>query len=267
MNLKGKGKKIALIRFLISHSWLMHIVDYAFPNIYKGCMLFKEDMNRYNHLNKTNFSIHDEYIYPCLTDRFNEAGVTGLYFWQDLWAARLIAANRPKEHFDIGSRIDGFIAHLSCFMENIHLIDIRPFELNIPNVDFLQADATEMAGIDDGSIQSLSALCSLEHFGLGRYGDPIDPEACFKAMRNMERVLSKGGHAYISVPVGFERLEFNAFRVFYAKTIRQMFPHCELVEYSTTEGSCIERNIPIDKYDDEREYGGRRFGLFHFIKV
>ena len=236
------------------------------PSLFRGRIQFKKDLNKYMRLNNTSFDVDKNYLYPCLTDRYQKAGSEGQYFWQDLWAARLIAENRPSEHYDIGSRIDGFIAHLSCFMENIHLIDVRPFDMNIPGVDFRQTDATEMGGVEDASVDSISALCSLEHFGLGRYGDPIQPDACFRAMKNIERVLRPGGHAYISVPIGYEHLEFNAQRIFYAKTIRDTFSECDLIEYSTTDGTNIEKKVDINKYNHEKNNMGGRFGLFHFVK-
>ena len=43
------------------------------------------------------------------------------------------------------------------------------------------------------SIPSISCLHAVEHVGLGRYGDPIDPEGCFTAMRELGRVVSPGG--------------------------------------------------------------------------
>ena len=54
----------------------------------------------------------------------------------------------------------------------------------------------------DNSISSFSALCSIEHFGLGRYGDPIDPEACFKCFDNIQSKIARSGLLYLSVPVG-----------------------------------------------------------------
>jgi len=57
------------------------------------------------------------YLYPILEDLGDEAGVaSGHYFHQDLWAARKVFARRPVEHVDVGSRIDGFVAHLLTFM-------------------------------------------------------------------------------------------------------------------------------------------------------
>ena len=65
---------------------------------------------------------------PCLADRFAAWGeLRGHYFHQDLWAAQRIHANQPRKHVDIGSRIDGFVAHVAAFRE-IEIIDIRPLE-------------------------------------------------------------------------------------------------------------------------------------------
>ncbi|HHY1437048.1 TPA: DUF268 domain-containing protein [Campylobacter jejuni] len=77
-----------------------------------------------------------------------------------------------------------------------------------------------MEEIKDNSVDSLSALCSVEHFGLRRYGDPIEPDAWEKALRSFQRVLKIGGKLYFSVPIGNEnRVCFNAHRVFKPETI------------------------------------------------
>jgi hypothetical protein len=61
-----------------------------------------------------------------LLDYSSQAGVAGgHYFFQDLWAARKIFAVHPEKHFDIGSRIDGFVAHVLSFMA-VSMMDIRP---------------------------------------------------------------------------------------------------------------------------------------------
>ena len=99
----------------------------------------------------------------------------------------------PQKHFDIGSRIDGFIGNLATFHDDIVLIDVRPLDRYIPSVSFIQTDATNLEQIEDGSIESISALCSLERFGLGRYGDPINPEACFQAFESIKRVTKRMG--------------------------------------------------------------------------
>ncbi len=194
-------------------------------------------------------------------DRVAQAGSVNHYFWQDLWAAKHIFENKPELHYDIGSRVDGSIADLLSFGQKVNLIDVRPLDVQIPGVSFTQADATELKEIEDGAISSLSALCSLEHFGLGRYGDPIDPEACFKCFEAIQRKVAPGGNIYIAVPVGREGVEFNAHRVFYAETIVREFSKCQLVEFSIDRGTHIEYDAPLHILDDAKDY---EFGLFYF---
>ena len=153
---------------------------------------------------------------PCLQDWFKQAGETESdYFWQDLIVARMIFDAKPKKHVDVGSRIDGFIAHLAAFRE-VEVFDIRPLAVPIPGVTFRQVDlmapGADFSGLE-GYCDSLSCLHALEHFGLGRYGDEIDPDGFERGFANMARMLSDGGTFYLSVPIGINRIEFNAHRV------------------------------------------------------
>jgi len=151
---------------------------------------------------------------PCLYDWFEEGGSTrNEYFWQDLHVARKISHASPRKHVDIGSRIDGFVAHVACFRE-IEVFDIRPITSKIEGIVFKHADLMNPPVTLTGYCDSLSCLHALEHFGLGRYGDPIDPMGSVVGLKNMTALLEPGGVFYLSVPIGVERVEFNAHRVF-----------------------------------------------------
>lgn len=227
-----------------------------------------EDAKLYSKLNKhSTMQIKKEYNMPVYTDKVAKAGSINSYFWQDLWAARKVYKESPEEHYDIGSRIDGFVAHLLTFRDSVNLIDIRPLDREVNGLNFICADATNLNNFDDDSIESLSALCSLEHFGLGRYGDKIDPDACYKCFEAIGRKVKEGGNIYLSVPVGREHIEFNAHRVFYASTIIKAFSEYKLLEYSCTYNGYIEYNADIHKYDNDVSLGGNRFGLFHLQKL
>lgn len=153
-------------------------------------------------------------ILPCLYDWYEEGGSTkNEYFWQDLHVARNIHLANPVKHVDIGSRIDGFVAHVASFRE-IEVFDIRPVTSLIPGVLFRQADLMNQSESLVEYCDSLSCLHALEHFGLGRYGDPIDPYGYAAGLGNMARILRPGGLFYLSVPIGRERVEFNAHRIF-----------------------------------------------------
>lgn len=90
----------------------------------------------------------------------------------------MVFNNRPEIHYNIGSRLDGFIAHILAMGIPVKMIDIRPFPTEIEGLDTIVDDVTCLRQFEDNSIESLSALCSLEHFGLGRYGDGRNGESC-----------------------------------------------------------------------------------------
>lgn len=220
------------------------------------CFIFK---------NRASSAIPLKGFIPVFLDRYKTDGeIDRHYFLQDIYIAKKIIKMQPGIHFDVGSRVDGFVAHLlSALGGGITIIDIRPLPIKIPNLNFIQADATNLEGIDDGSIESLSSLHAVEHFGLGRYGDKVDPAACFSAMKSLQRVLAKSGKLYFSVPIGRQDgVYFNSHRMFQPLTILQTFNELTLVEFAYIHDYKIEvfigeeaakliegNQIPISDYD------------------
>jgi SAM-dependent methyltransferase len=96
----------------------------------------------------------------------------------------------------------------------IEVFDVREIKSSIKNIVFKQADLMQLPEGMKNCCDSVSALHSIEHFGLGRYGDPIDCNGHIKAIHNITAILKPKGIFYFSVPVGTQRIEFNAHRVF-----------------------------------------------------
>lgn len=216
---------------------------------------FVQDLRTYNRLTHTNpqaMPLRLANLFPILTDKSASAGTsTSHYFQMDLFMARRIIAAGPAMHLDIGSRLDGFIGHLLAAAQPVTMVDIRPLPHAPQGLTFQQDDATTLATLKNASTPSLSSLHAAEHFGLGRYGDPIDPLACYAFMRSMARVLAKGGRFYFATPIGEERLEFNAHRVFSPHTLHKLFTEecgLSIVETAviTTSGQLLEKTDPRD---------------------
>jgi hypothetical protein len=156
---------------------------------------------------------------PCLTDWSQEGGVaSGQYFHQDLLIAQRIFESSPMKHVDVGSRVDGFVAHVAAFRE-IEVFDIRPITANVRNITFRQCDFMSLAPELSSYCDSLSCLHALEHFGLGRYNDPVSYRGYEVGLDNLVTLLRPGGTLYLSVPIGPQRIEFNGHRVFSIETI------------------------------------------------
>ena len=214
---------------------------------------------------------------PYLGDRYKEGGSTrNEYFWQDLLVAQRIYLGRPLKHVDVGSRIDGFVAHVASFRP-IEVFDIRPVNSDIPGVVFNQADlmsADSLASLCAGNLgycDSLSCLHAIEHFGLGRYGDPVNPFGYRQGIKNLSQLLRPGGRLYLSTPIGSERVEFNANWVFDPNTIVRVANAAglhldELTVLDQQGGNETVLNPSLDKLNAlaKEHY---RLGIFHFVKA
>ena len=160
---------------------------------------------------------------PILTEWDESSGALGTYFYQDQLVARWIHEDSPSRHVDVGSRLDGFVGSLSVFRE-VEVLDIRPQHETISNVKFHQLDL--MLPLPEkwiDSTPSLSCLHTIEHFGLGRYGDAIDPEGYLKGLAQLKKMVMPSGLLYLSTPIGPQRIEFNAHRIFAPETVLSWF--------------------------------------------
>jgi SAM-dependent methyltransferase len=158
--------------------------------------------------------------YPCLGDWTANTPFDPHYFYQGAWLARRVASRRPLRHVDVGSSVLT-LSVLSATTDVLHL-DYRPLDTDLPGLRCERGDILALP-LADASTESLSCLHVIEHIGLGRYGDPIDPEGTRKAAAELVRVLAPGGRLWVSAPVGRERICFNAHRVFSAESLLAMF--------------------------------------------
>ncbi len=167
---------------------------------------------------------------PLTEERFAQSGTAkGHYFHQDLLIAQKVFSNNPNKHVDVGSRVDGFVAHVATFRE-IEVLDIRMLENTVTNIKFMQADLTHDSFNLINYCDSISSLHAIEHFGLGRYGDPIDINGYLKGLNNIHKMLTNGGKFYFSIPIGSQRIEFNAQRVFSVKYLVDLLKERYLID-------------------------------------
>lgn len=199
-------------------------------------------------------------LYPCLADATLKTGFDPHYFFQAAWLARKLASSRPAVHTDIASDV-GMIGVLSAFVP-VEFLDIRPLDIALRGLASRKGDLAGLA-LPSGSVRSLSCLHVLEHVGLGRYGDPLAPEGYVKAAGELSRVLADGGDLYLSVPIGRERVCFNAHRVFSVATVRTLFSTLDLEEFALVDDEGRFEPGADASAANSCEYA---CGLFHFVK-
>lgn len=233
-------------------------------NKLRALPIFVRNQFEYKRLNHDpSFRIRARDIYFTSYNRYSSAGTcTGDYFHQDIWAAKYLYECAVREHVDIGSRIDGFIGHILPFCR-VTYVDLRPLVSEVDGLKFQEGSILELP-FPDISISSLSCLHVIEHIGLGRYGDPVNPTGYLDAAKELTRVLKPGGRLILGTPVGKQRLCFDAHRVFAPQTILNAFGDLELVEFSLIEDSGLRvfRNASMDEAS-KCKYG---CGLFVFKK-
>lgn len=218
--------------------WLKKYGSLSGCNPIKG-LRFLNRLRRYRHeykeLKKQSQSSQETFSfsepYPCLFDRNQGGGViSGHYFHQDLLVASRIYQHQPERHIDVGSRIDGFVAHVAAFRE-IEVVDIRDVNSKTQNIRFIKMNLMEPlpASLVECT-NSLSSLHVVEHLGLGRYGGPLDWEGHLKGIQNLTDMVKRDGRLYFSVPIGPQRLEFNAHRIFSVQTLLNLFSDRFIIE-------------------------------------
>jgi len=246
------------------------IDPFAFRENLKGRNLFKKEKAEL----MKQLSVDDSFTfakdYPLLRDRFSPSGnIGGHYFQQDLFVAQRVFEEKPRKHVDIGSRVDGFIAHLATFRE-VEVFDIRPQTLKIPNIQFKELDFMADVSEYHSYTDSISCLHAIEHFGLGRYGDSIDAYGHVRCLENLHKVLDFNGRLYLSTPIGPQRIEFNAHRVFSVRYLLGLFEglfRLESFSYIDDEWQFYE-NVSISEDELSTEFGCHfGCGIFELAKI
>ena len=201
--------------------------------------------------------------YPILNERTATMSFEPHYTYHPAWAARIIQRVGPERHVDISSSLH-FCTMLSAFVP-VEFYDYRPAKLILNGLKVGRCDLTALHFQTD-SIPALSCMHVVEHIGLGRYGDPLDPEGDLKAMKELSRVLAVGGSLLFVVPVGQPVIRFNAHRIYAFRQVIETFSRLSLKEFSLVPDNGIEAGL-VEKASEElanRQHCG--CGCFWFVK-
>jgi hypothetical protein len=229
--------------------------------------LFIKSFIRYKMLSSNNGSMnnHLDFIFPVLGEhKEKSSAVIKHYFNQDLLVASYIYKNNPKKHVDVGSRVDGFVAHVASFRK-IEVFDIRGNNFQFKNIIFKRKDISKIDKSLINYCDSISCLHTLEHFGLGRYGDELDPNGHIKGFKNLIKILKPGGTLYVSFPISDKNATyFNSERSFNSKEILKWSNELRLVKFDFIDDyEKVFLDIDLNKFHKKISYG---CGIYTFKK-
>ena len=170
--------------------------------------------------------------YPILNEATKKTAFDRHYVFHTSWAARKVKQISPELHVDISSSLF-FCGILSAF-QKVVFFDYRPADLGLSNLESQSCDLLSLP-FEDNSVSSLSCMHVVEHIGLGRYGDPIDFDGDLKSISELKRVIALGGSLLFVVPIGTEKICFNAHRIYAHHTILELFSGFKLMEFQLIE--------------------------------
>lgn len=199
-----------------------------------------------------------------LNEQTNELSFDPHYVYHSAWAARVLAKINPKFHTDISSHLN-FIVTLSAFIP-VKYYDFRPANLKLSNLTSKKANLLNLH-FPSNSIDSLSCMHTIEHVGLGRYGDPIDPDGDLKAINELKRVLALNGDLLFVVPIGKPKIVFNAHRVYSYDQIISYFKDLKIVEFTLISNNPGRTSIIYDAKKDMADLESYGCGCFWFKKT
>ena len=219
------------------------------------------EFSKFKKTNDKRFSAHTKNIYPCLKDKIRNTPFDAHYTYHPAWAARILAQTRPNHHVDISSLLS-FSTIVSAFVP-VKFYDYRPANLNLTNLESGFADLKQLS-FPDNSIPSLSCMHTVEHIGLGRYGDEIDPQGDIKSINELKRVLKPDGDLLFVTPVGESKIEFNAHRIYSYEQIIEYFAPLTLKEFSLINDAGVMITNAHPNLVKDQQYG---CGCFWFKKI
>jgi SAM-dependent methyltransferase len=118
---------------------------------------------------------------------------------------------------------------LEVGVSRIVTLDYTRATYEYPNMEWLHVndyldDAIKNQVLEE--FDTIASFSSLEHAGLGRYGDPINPNGDIEAVRQIHCMLKPGGLFFLGLPTnddGSSHIEFNAHRVYGTARLEVMF--------------------------------------------
>jgi len=93
-----------------------------------------------------------------------------------------------------------------------------------------QLPALSAAG--DTIFDCVASYSSIEHAGLGRYGDVLDPWGDLRVMAQMQCVTTPDASFFIGVPFGLDRIAWNAHRYYGPRRLPQLFANVRVDDTS-----------------------------------
>uniref|UniRef100_A0A914XWI2 Uncharacterized protein n=1 Tax=Panagrolaimus superbus TaxID=310955 RepID=A0A914XWI2_9BILA len=115
--------------------------------------------------------------------------------------------------------------------KHVTTIEYQKYIITHPQMDFLYAHDLPLISKN------------IEHSGLGRYGDPIDPIGDIREMNKIHCLLKNKGLLFLSFPVGIDTVVYNAHRIYGRIRLAMMFEGFKLLKIFYSQNIVSEEHM------------------------
>ncbi|MFY7811862.1 MAG: hypothetical protein ACOVQ2_09030, partial [Flavobacterium sp.] len=122
-------------------------------------------------LTESRFLFNQNSIRIIKGENTSETNFDRHYIYHPAWAIRILKERNITFHIDISSTLH-FCSMVSAYIQT-DFYDYRPAPLELSNLKTKAIDLNNL-NFASHSIQSISCMHTVEHIGLGRYGDALD---------------------------------------------------------------------------------------------
>ena len=147
---------------------------------------------------------------------------------------------REKEIVIIGSESPWYECICTSYGAKVTTIEYRTVECSIPGLKVLMPD--EFAK-NPTRFDAAVSISSIEHDGLGRYGDPLNPTGDLRAMTDFKKLLKPGGLLFLAIPVGQDAVTWNAHRIYGRKRLPLLFDGWKVIEHFGFDESLFDNSL------------------------
>jgi 2-polyprenyl-3-methyl-5-hydroxy-6-metoxy-1,4-benzoquinol methylase len=123
---------------------------------------------------------------------------------------------------DIGCVSSALPIQLASMGFEVHGLDVRPYQYTHQKFTFHLADL--FSWTTDMLFDTVYLISTLEHFGLGGYGDTKATDADHQVIQRIIHFLKPGGQLIVSVPFG-KRGQTSKHRIYDMAQLKALFPN------------------------------------------
>ena len=135
---------------------------------------------------------------------------------------------------------------IEAILVNLGVKSVTTVEYNVPvcNHPIIKTTSYENFCKSSTKYDAIISYSSIEHSGLGRYGDPLNPRGDIEAMSEIYNALIPGGLCFLGIPIGKDSIVWNAHRIYGAKRL-----HLVLDKFKESEWIAHDKNVIYSNID------------------